>query len=67
MDFGRGCKVQKVEKSGKDLIVTFGGAGNGITDRNFAAKLLGKTARGKLLFGYARLPGVDYTVPPVPE
>ena len=24
-------------------------------------KLIGKTAEGKLLFGYSRLPGVDYS------
>ena len=30
---------------------------------NFAAKLLGKTAGGKLLFGYARLPGENYIEP----
>jgi len=63
VNFGGGCKVLKTEKSGKDLIVIFDGAGNGITDDNFAAKLLGKTSDGKLLFGYARLPGVDYNEP----
>ena len=41
--------------------MTFDAAGNGITDDNFAAKLIGKTVRGKLLFGYSRLPGVDYS------
>ena len=44
VDFGGGCKPIKSEKSGKDLIVTFDAAGNGITDDNFAAKLIGKTA-----------------------
>lgn len=63
VNFGRGSKVIKTERSGKDLIVTFDGAGNGITDNNFAAKLLGKTNRGKLLFGYARLPGIKYLEP----
>ena len=27
-----------------------------------AAKLIGKTSKGKLLFGYSRLPGVDYSL-----
>ena len=49
------------EKAGKNLVVTFDAAGHGITDDNFAAKLIGKTADGKLLFGYSRLPGVDYS------
>jgi hypothetical protein len=63
VNFSRGCKVVKTEKSGKDLIITFDGTGNGITDNNFAAKLLGKTSNGKLLFGYARLPWLDYIEP----
>jgi len=63
VDFGRGCKAVKTERSGADLIVTFAGAGNGITEDNFTAKLLGKTSGGKLLFGYARLPGLNYLEP----
>ena len=61
VDFGGGCKAVKSEKSGKDLIVTFDAVGHGITNENFAAKLIGQTARGRLLFGYSRLPGVDYS------
>ncbi|MHC4120227.1 MAG: glycoside hydrolase family protein [Planctomycetota bacterium] len=63
VNFGRGCNVLKTQRSGDDLIVTFDGKGNGITDKNFAAKLLGKTATGKLLFGYARLPWLNYIEP----
>jgi hypothetical protein len=61
VDFGRGCKAVGSEKSGKDLVVTFDAAGHGITGENFAAKLIGRTTGGKLLFGYSRLPGVDYS------
>jgi len=61
VDFGRGCKATGSEKAGKNLVVTFDAAGHGITDDNFAAKLLGKTSKGDLLFGYSRLPGVDYS------
>lgn len=52
VNFGRGSKVIETKISGEDLIVTFEGNGNGITDNNFAAKLIGKTQDGKLLFGY---------------
>jgi hypothetical protein len=63
VNFGRGSKVLETEKAGKDLIVTFDGKGNGINEENFTAKLLGKTSHGKLLFGYARLPWLDYIEP----
>jgi len=63
VNFGRGAKALKTEASGKDLIVTFDGTGNGITADNFAAKLLGRTSDGKLLFGYARLPWLNYIEP----
>lgn len=63
VNFGRGCKAIKSERSGNDLIITFDGKGNGITGDNFAAKLLGKTNSGKLLFGFARLPEVIYQEP----
>ena len=63
VDFGRGCKVISTKKDGSDLIVTFSGSGNGLTEVNFAAKLLGKTTAGKLFFGYSRLPGVNYLEP----
>ncbi len=63
VNFGRGCRVARVATAGRDLIVTFDGVGNGLTEDHFAAKLLGRTREGKLLFGYARLPGVDYLEP----
>jgi len=63
VNFGRGSKVQKTEKEADDLIVFFEGAGNGINDENFTAKLLGKTGDGELLFGYARLPWLNYIEP----
>jgi len=57
VDFGLGSKAEKIEKAGRDAVITFNGKGNGITADNFAAKLLGKDQQGKLLFGYSRLPG----------
>jgi hypothetical protein len=63
VDFGRGSRARRAERDGKDLIVTFDGAGNGLTDESFAAKLLGKTREGALLFGYARLPWLSSLEP----
>ena len=63
VNFGKGSKVVKTEQIGKDLVLTFEGKGNGITDNDFAAKLIGRTKEGELLFGYARLPWLDYLEP----
>jgi len=63
VNYGKGGKVLKTEKSGNDLIVTFDAVGNGIPEDEWAAKLLGKTITGKLIFGYARLPGISFTEP----
>lgn len=60
VNFGRGCIVSSVEKSGPDLIVTFDASGNGITEEEFAPKLIGKTVSGKSLYGYTRLPWINY-------
>ena len=63
VDFGRGAELLRTEPDGKDLIAVFSGKGNGFADHNFAGKLLGRTSDGKLLFGYCRLPWVNYTEP----
>ena len=63
VNFGRGSKVLKTENSGSDLIIIFDGKGNGITEDEFAPKLIGKTKSGKLLYGYARLPSINYLEP----
>ncbi len=60
VNFGRGGKLIESEQSGRDLILTFEGRGNGLTGDNFTAKLLGKNREGDLLFAYARLPWIDY-------
>jgi len=60
VNYGRGCKVLKTENDGKDLIVTFDGKGNGITKDEFAPKLIGKYKDGRMLYGYARLPYINY-------
>lgn len=63
VDFGRGTKLSRTERDGKDLIAVFPGKGNGFADHSFAGKLLGRTSNGKLLFGYCPLPWVDYAEP----
>lgn len=63
VNYERGSKVLKTENDGDDLIVTFEGKGNGITKDEFAPKLIGKYRNGKMLYGYARLPYVDYIEP----
>lgn len=63
VNYGRGSKVIETKNEGKDLIVTFDAEDSGITEEEFAPKLLGKTTAAKLLYGYARLPWVSYNDP----
>jgi len=63
VNYGKGGKVLKTEKSGNDLIVTFNGNGKDFSEDEFAAKVLGKTSSGRLFFGYARLPWVSFIEP----
>lgn len=63
VDFGKGGKLISIEKQGYDALLIFDGTGNGITDNEFTIKLLGKDINGKLLFAYARIPGVTYIEP----
>ena len=63
VDFGRGCRLLRTAKDGNDLMAVFSGKGNGFADHNFAGKLLGRTSEGELLFGYCRLPWVNYDEP----
>ena len=63
VDFAKGCRLIKTEADGADLILVFAAEGNGFDADNFAGKLLGRTAKGGLLFGYSRLPWVEYETP----
>lgn len=60
VNFGRGAKVIRSRVEGNDLIVTFQGKKSGITADEFAPKLIGKDKQGKMVFGYAHLPYVNY-------
>ena len=61
VNFGRGARVITSRKLGNDLIVTFEGKNSGITPDEFAPKLIGRTRKGKLIYGYASLPYINYT------
>lgn len=63
VNYGKGGKMLTAKHEGKDLIVTFDAKESGLTAEEFAPKLLGKTASGKLLYGYARLPWISYNDP----
>ena len=63
VNYGGGGKFIRSEANGRHMILYFDGQNNGIPEDEFAAKLLGKTNKGKLLFGYARLPQVVYEEP----
>ncbi len=63
VDFGRGARLLRTEKDGTDLVAVFAAKGCGFANHNFAAKLLGRTAAGKVLFGYCRLPWINYSEP----
>lgn len=60
VNYGRGCQVKGSRREGDDLIVTFSAQGHGMTREEFAPKMIGKDADGALVYGYARLPYVDY-------
>ena len=60
VNFGRGARAIKSRKDGNDLIVTFAAKGSGIDASEWAPKLIGRTKQGHLLWGYARLPYVNY-------
>lgn len=63
VNFGRGCTAVKTEHDGDDLIVIFDAKGSGITEEEFAPKMIGRYINGKMLYGYARLPYIDYIEP----
>ncbi|WP_225587001.1 glycoside hydrolase family protein [Algoriphagus sp. Y33] len=60
VNFGKGAKMTAFKAKGDDLQITFEGLGNGFKEEDFVGKLIGKNIGGQLVFGYARLPWVDY-------
>lgn len=60
VNYGRGAKALRSERSGNDMIVYFEGLNHFIDQDEFAPKLLGRNNQGELIFGYSRLAWVDY-------
>ena len=63
VNYGNGFSYSSSENYGtSDLIITFTGhAGlSGITETEWAAKMLGQMNDGSVAFGYAKMPGIDY-------
>lgn len=60
VNYGRGSRGVKARRDGDDLIVTFKAKGSGIDSDEWAPKLIGRSKAGKLLWGYAKLPYVNY-------
>lgn len=63
VNFGKGCRVVETHRQGNDLILTFDATGHGLTADEFAPKLIGKRKSGEMVYGYTRLPWIDYTTP----
>ncbi|MGJ8639604.1 MAG: hypothetical protein ACSHYA_09445 [Opitutaceae bacterium] len=55
VNYGRGCKVIDQQRHKDGLLVEFDGEGNGITEKNFTCKLIGRSTAGELIVGYTRL------------
>jgi hypothetical protein len=60
VNFGKGAKLVGTKKQGRDLLLTFSATGHELTKEEFAPKLIGRYKSGKLLFGYAKVPWVEY-------
>lgn len=60
VNFGKGAKLVASKKQGRDLLLTFSAEGHGLSKEEFAPKLIGRYNNGKLLFGYTRVPWVEY-------
>ncbi|MFI3278807.1 MAG: hypothetical protein SNH28_08575, partial [Rikenellaceae bacterium] len=55
VNYGRGGKAVATRKSGNNIIVTFEGANNAISEEDFVLKLLGRKRSGELIIGYTKL------------
>lgn len=60
VNYGKGCKIISSKSDGVDLIVKFNTKGYLLPDSEFAPKIIGKSNNGKMIYGYARNPNVDF-------
>ncbi len=62
VNYGNGFKATATEAQGDDLIITFTGAAgaSGITEADFAPKMLGRSKAGEMVYGYAKMPCINY-------
>ncbi len=63
VNYGKGSKVVGTLQKGNDMIVIFDAKACHIKGDEFAPKIIGQTKTGDMVFGYMRLPWVDYTPP----
>ena len=59
VNYGEGARVVASEPQGRDLVLTFAGE-SGIDATEFAPKMIGRDTKGRMVYGYARLPYVNY-------
>lgn len=62
VNFGRGSKAIEIENHAEGAIVTFAADGHRLNMQDFAPKLIGKDKQGELLFGFTRVPWIDYEI-----
>lgn len=63
VNYGRGAIALRSEQDGEDMIVVFEGKNHYIGEDVFAPKVLGKDKNGEMIFGYTRLPWINYIEP----
>ena len=60
VNFGRGSKAAGLKKIKDGVIVSFENQGHGLTKEEFAPKLIGRSKSRKMLYGYTRVPWIQY-------
>jgi hypothetical protein len=60
VNFGKGSRAIKMEKNKEGVIITFENNGHGLTEDEFAPKIIGRSKSGNLVFGYTRVPWIAY-------
>lgn len=63
VNYGKGSQYVRAFPQGDDLIVSFSAKDCLIGEEEFAPKIIGKKKNGEMVFGYVRLPWLDYTPP----